>query len=51
MHYAAKACNAKLLFWLIQNGADINLLSKADQMTPLMYAAKYSYGETQTQRV
>eukprot|EP00981_Chlorochromonas_danica_P006890 scaffold1503_cov150-Ochromonas_danica.AAC.3 len=43
LHLAVMKENAKMVRWCLFHGADPEQLTKNDQMTPLMLAAKYGY--------
>lgn len=43
VHLAACSDNCKMIVWLHSCGADMNLLSVRDDMTPLMYAAMFGF--------
>lgn len=43
LHTAAQTGNAKLVRWLLVNGADPRLCSKREGMSPLMFACKFGH--------
>lgn len=43
IHIAASCDNCKMIVWLCSQNANVNLLSEAANMTPLMYAVMFGF--------